>query len=101
MIRPSSSSGNNASGIELQNVKFRGKLVLARANAPVLNVQYYRNLCGPYRDWSYQEGMFVANGTYVAGGSGNGIMLCTDEPQTYYGPGHRCLVRRALDARSL
>ncbi|HLF84503.1 MAG TPA: hypothetical protein VI837_10040 [Blastocatellia bacterium] len=82
MIRPSSSSGNNASGIELQTVKFRGKLVLARANAPVLNVQYYRNLCGPYRDWSYQEGMFVANGTYVVGGSGNGIMLCTDEPQT-------------------
>jgi len=82
MIRPSSSSGNNASGIELQNVKYRGKLVLARANAPVLNVQYYRNLCGPYRDWSYQEGMFVANGTYVIGGNGNGIMLCTDEPQT-------------------
>lgn len=82
MIRPSASSGSNASGIELRNVKFRGKMVLSRANMPVLNVQYYRNLCGPYRDWSYQEGMFVANGTYVVGGSGNGIMLCSSEPKT-------------------
>jgi hypothetical protein len=82
MIRPSASSGSNASGIELRNVRFRGKMVLSSANVPVLNVQYYRNLCGPYRDWSYQEGMFAANGTYVVGGSGNGIMLCTSEPQT-------------------
>jgi hypothetical protein len=82
VIRPSASSGSNASGIELQNVKFRGKMVLSRANVPVLNVQYYRNVCGPYRDWSYQEGMFAANGSYVVGGSGNGIMLCTSEPQT-------------------
>ena len=82
LIRPSVSSGNNGSGIELRDVKFRGKMVLSRANVPVLNVQYYRNVCGPYRDWSYQEGMFVANGTYVVGGGGNGIMLCTDEPQT-------------------
>lgn len=82
MIRPSASSGSNASGIELRNVKFRNKMVLSRANVPILNVQYYRNLCGPYRDWSYQEGMFSANGTYVVGGSGNGIMLCTSEPQT-------------------
>jgi hypothetical protein len=78
VIRPSASSGNNASGIELQNVKFRGKMVLSRANVPVLNVQYYRNLCGPYRDWAYQEGMFVANGTDVA----PGVRMCTDEPQT-------------------
>src|SRR5258705_12121300 len=78
VIRPSASSGNNASGIELQNVKFRGKMVLARANVPVLNVQYYRRPCGPYRDWAYSEGFFGANGTDVA----PGVRMCTDEPQT-------------------
>jgi len=77
-IRPAASSGSNASGIELRDVKFRGKMVLSRANAPVLNVQYYNNACGPFRDWSWQEGMFSANGTDVA----PGIRLCTEEPET-------------------
>lgn len=80
-IRPSASSGNNRSGIELRDVRFRGKMVLARANAPILNVQYFQNLCGPYRDWSWQEGMFVANGTDVPNTNG-GIRICTDEPET-------------------
>ncbi len=80
-IRPSASSGNNRSGIELRDVKFRGKMVLSRANAPILNVQYYQNACGPFRDWSWQEGMFVANGTDVPGTNG-GVRMCTDEPQT-------------------
>jgi hypothetical protein len=78
VLRPSASSGNNASGVELRNVTFRGKSVLSRANVPVLNVQYYQNACGPFRDWAYQEGMFVANGTDVA----PGVRMCTDEPQT-------------------
>ena len=80
-IRPSASSGNNRSGIELQNVRYRTKQVLARANAPILNVQYYQNACGPFRDWAWQEGMFVANGTDVPGTNG-GIRMCTDEPET-------------------
>jgi len=82
VIRPSASSGNNRSGIELRDVKYRTKSVLARANVPILNVQYYGNACGPFRDWSWQEGMFAANGTYVVGGGGSGVMLCTDEPRT-------------------
>ncbi|HZM85632.1 MAG TPA: hypothetical protein VFF31_03650 [Blastocatellia bacterium] len=77
-IRPAASSGSNASGIELRDIRFRGKLVMSRANAPILNVQYYQNACGPFRDWSWQEGMFVANGTDVA----PGIRMCTDEPET-------------------
>lgn len=77
-VRPSASSGTNASGIELLNVKYRGKMVLKKAHAPILNVQYERNFCGPFRDWSWQEGMFVANGTDVA----PGIRMCTDEPET-------------------
>lgn len=88
LVRPSASSGNNKSGIELRNVTYRGKLVLSRANAPVLNVQYYRNLCGPYRDWSWQEGKFAASGSLVmadptpSDGGQSGIMLCTSEPET-------------------
>ena len=80
-IRPSASSGVNASGIDLKNVKYRGKLVLKEAHAPILNVQYERNFCGPFRDWSYQENMFVANGTDVPGTNG-GIRMCSSEPQT-------------------
>ncbi|HYP28009.1 MAG TPA: hypothetical protein VE262_14940 [Blastocatellia bacterium] len=78
VIRPSASSGRNASGIELRNVRYLGKLVLARAHEPVLNVSYDRNACGPFRDWSWQEGMFQAQGTDVA----PGIRLCTTKPTT-------------------
>ncbi len=82
-IRPSASSGSNRSGIELRDVKYHGKLVLSRANLPILNVQYYKNACGPYRDWQWQEGMFEANGTDVPGGTANGgFRICTDEPKT-------------------
>lgn len=80
-IRPAASSGVNSSGIDLKNIKYRGKLVLKQAHAPVLNVQYERNFCGPFRDWSWQEGMFMANGLDVPGTNG-GIRMCTEEPQT-------------------
>ncbi|HEX5735018.1 MAG TPA: hypothetical protein VF131_19465 [Blastocatellia bacterium] len=78
-IRPSASSGNNASGIELRDVRYMGKMVLSRANAPILNVQYERNACGPFRDWSWQEGMFSAPGNDVPGTNG-GIRMCTSAP---------------------
>ncbi|HEX8183348.1 MAG TPA: hypothetical protein VF747_01315, partial [Blastocatellia bacterium] len=81
VIRPSASSGNNKSGIELRDVKYHGKLVLSRANAPILNVQYAQNACGPFRDWSWQEGMFDAPGTDVPGTNG-GVRMCTEEPET-------------------
>ena len=60
VIRPSASSGTRASGIEVQNVKYKGKSILKRGNAPVLNVLYPGGACGPYRDWQYQEDMFAA-----------------------------------------
>jgi hypothetical protein len=78
VVRPSVSSGLRASAVELRNVNFRGKRVLTRANAPILNVQYYGNACGPYRDWQYDEGNFAATGTDVA----PGIRMCTSPPQT-------------------
>jgi hypothetical protein len=78
VIRPAVSTGTRGSAIDLVNVDYLGKRVLRRAHNPILNVQYERDVCGPYRDWSYQEGMFVANGSDVA----PGIRICTDPPLT-------------------
>ncbi|MEP7338982.1 MAG: hypothetical protein ABI977_14700, partial [Acidobacteriota bacterium] len=78
IIRPSASSGTRASAIEIRDVYYLGKLVFKRAHVPILNVKYDNDACGPYRDWQWQEGMFVANGTDVA----SGIRSCTSEPQT-------------------
>jgi hypothetical protein len=62
VVRPSASSGNSEerSGIEVRDVKYKGKSVLNRGHAPVLNVQYKGDTCGPYRDWQYSEGYFNA-----------------------------------------
>jgi hypothetical protein len=81
-IRPSASSGpGDRSGIELQNVKYRGKMVLKRMHAPILNVNYDGNACGPFRDWQWQEGMFQATGTDVPGTNG-GVRDCGTTPAT-------------------
>ena len=64
-VRPAASSGTNGSGIELVSVKYRGKLVLGRAHAPILNVLYDPgdHGCGPaYRDWQWEESMIQAEG---------------------------------------
>jgi hypothetical protein len=70
-IRPAASSGDpfERSGIELRDVKYKGKLALKRIHTPILNVNYDNHVCGPYRDWQYQEGMFQANGADVADGA--------------------------------
>lgn len=60
ITRPSASSGPNGSGIDLQNVKYRGKSVMKRGHVPVLNVNYAGDVCGPYLDWQYAEGYFQA-----------------------------------------
>lgn len=60
VTRPSVSSGSQSSGIELQNVSYKGKSVLKHAHTPVLNVKYAQNLCGPFVDWQYDEGYFAA-----------------------------------------
>lgn len=78
VVRPSASSGTRGSGVELRSVLYRGKSVLKRAHVPILNVKYENNTCGPYRDWQYQEGTFVADGSDVA----PGIRLTATQPQT-------------------
>jgi hypothetical protein len=82
VIRPAASSGTNGSGVELRNVTYRGKLVLFQAHAPILNVQYDGNACGPYRDWQFEEGMIQADGTDVA----PGIRRCQTPAQTILEP---------------
>jgi len=59
IVRPSASSGTRKSGIEVRDVKYRGKSVLKRGHVPVLNVQYNPATCGPYRDWQWQEDAFA------------------------------------------
>lgn len=68
VTRPSASSGRRGSGVELRFVDYKGKRVLYRAHVPILNVQYDRDACGPYRDWQWQEGMFTADGRDAAPG---------------------------------
>ncbi len=68
LIRPSASQGTNASGVELRNVMYRGKLVLFEAHAPILNVRYDGDACGPFRDWLFEESWIQADGANVAPG---------------------------------
>lgn len=63
IIRPSASSGTRKSGIEVRDVKYKGKSVLKRGHVPVLNVQYTPTTCGPYRDWMWQEDSFATPDT--------------------------------------
>lgn len=64
VIRPSSSSGGEGSGIEIRDVKYKGKSVLKRGHVPVLNVKYLPNGgCNNFRDWQYAEGFFNAPAT--------------------------------------
>jgi len=77
-IRPSSSSGIDGSGVELRNVKYKGKTMLYRAHVPILNVEYEEPTCGPdYRDWQYAEFGFNCKGTNLT----KGFRKC-DSPAT-------------------
>ena len=44
---------------------YRDRLILKRAEVPVLNVLYEGNTCGPYRDWLDSEDCFQAPGKFV------------------------------------
>ena len=73
------------SGLEVRNVKFKGKTVLGRGHLPILNVKYKEprtNLnCGPtYRDWQWQEYDFECEGPNVAGT--DYLRICNKPPRT-------------------
>ncbi|HMV70526.1 MAG TPA: hypothetical protein PKA64_27045, partial [Myxococcota bacterium] len=61
--RPSASSGVDGSGVELGEVRLRGKLLLRQAHVPFLNVQYDGDACGPFRDHQWQENPFLVGPT--------------------------------------
>jgi hypothetical protein len=79
VYRPAYSSGPNGSGVDLQSVSYMGKQVLARAHVPILDVLYFQNQCGPYRDWLTSQWPFYAYGTDVGSG---GFRVCNTRPQT-------------------
>jgi hypothetical protein len=62
---PADSSGIDGSGLEITNVTFNGRLVLARGHIPVVNVKYDPGGCGgldlSYRDWNKELVRFEAN----------------------------------------
>ncbi len=87
--RPSSSSGSQGSGIELIDVKYKGKMMLKRANIPVLNVKYLPGgNCNEFRDWQYNESKFTASGTDVVSNpaAGSGIRVCLPSQGCSAGP---------------
>lgn len=61
--RPSSSGAPNGSGVELYDVRYQGKRMINRAHLPILNVHYDGDVCGPYRDWQWQENPFLIGNT--------------------------------------
>ena len=71
----------DGTGLELTDVYYKGRLILKRAEVPVLNVLYANNTCGPYRDWLYSEDCFQADGTDVPA-AGSGVRVASAQPST-------------------
>lgn len=78
VVRPRNSEpAGDASGVELLNVRYRGRLVLRQAHMPVLNVLYASG--ATFRDWMSEETRFSAQGTDPVG---RGWRLCGKDPLT-------------------
>lgn len=78
VVRPRDSQpAGDASGVELLNVRHRGRLVLRQAHVPVLNVLYAHG--DTFRDWMWEETRFTAHGTDPVG---RGWRLCDKDPRT-------------------
>jgi len=71
----------DGTGLELTDVYYKGRLILKRAEVPVLNVLYAGNVCGPYRDWLTSEDCFQATGTDVPV-AGSGLRVADAPPST-------------------
>ena len=72
----------DATGLELTDVYYQGRLILKRAEVPVLNVKYVGDNCGPFRDYLDSEDCFQAAGTDVPA-AGSGIRVASSEPSTF------------------
>ncbi|GAA5086425.1 hypothetical protein HNP84_003533 [Thermocatellispora tengchongensis] len=81
VVRPRASSPQNpgdGSGVELRDVRYRGRIVFRQAHVPILNVQYEEDGV-TYRDWQNEETRFSATGDDPVGW---GWRLCTKPPRT-------------------
>ncbi|WP_204043421.1 hypothetical protein [Acrocarpospora phusangensis] len=79
VVRPRASQpAPDGAGVELLNVRYRGRLVLRQAHMPVLNVLYADGETN-FRDWANEETVFKATGEDPAGW---GWRLCSKPPQT-------------------
>lgn len=76
-----SSVQGDGTGLELTDVYYKGRLILKRAEVPVLNVLYAGNVCGPYRDWLTSEDCFQATGSDVPT-PGSGLRVADAPPST-------------------
>jgi subtilisin-like proprotein convertase family protein len=72
---------SQGTGLELTDVFYRDRLILKRAEVPVLNVKYEADTCGPFRDWLDAEDCFWAPGTDVPS-TGSGIRVASQTPST-------------------
>lgn len=88
VLRPSVSTGIAASGIEVRNVDYKGRRVLGRGHVPILNVAYIRDLCGPFRDWTFSESMFVTVPAASNPDPAPGFRICASRPQTILDTGN-------------
>ncbi|NUS06817.1 MAG: hypothetical protein HOV97_30150 [Nonomuraea sp.] len=80
VLRPRASAPQNpgnGGGVELREVRYRGRLVLRQAHVPVLNVEYEEGTT--FRDWGSSETRFSATGTDPVGW---GWRLCDSAPRT-------------------
>lgn len=90
-VSPPASSGINGSGLELRDVRYRGRLLLRQAHIPIVNVSYipaaacdpaYLNAaqapCGcSFRDWTNELSPFSVTPAYA------GFVAATSPPQTF------------------
>ena len=83
LLRPAASSGTRGSGIDVREIYYRGRRVAGQMHVPILNVRYLRDVCGPYRDWTWQEGAFKAEGEEIA----PGILRAYQKPLTIFESG--------------
>lgn len=80
VTRPAASAGFWGSGIEISDVSYKGRKVLAKVHSPIMNVDYLNNACGPFRDWMYAENPFNAQGERTAWG----ILQAASKPTTIF-----------------
>jgi len=85
-VRPcltqATTAGGRGGGIEIQNATYNGRLVFFKAHLPILNVKYQGDLCGPFRDWQFQESRYECVGDVVSAGRCNGVAVtnCNNPP---------------------